>query len=251
MDGAAVDGRGTGGLERADRLDQGAGRVDLVIDDDGGLAAHFADDVHHLGAIDVAQPSLLDDRQRCRQQLGEVAGLLCESELRDDHDVIELLGLDMRADEVDGGQLIDRDAEESLDLALVEVHREDPIRPGNGEHVRDEARGDRDPRLVLLVGAAVAVVRDDRSDAAGRCALERVDHDQQLHDRLVHRAAGGLHQENVLLANVLHHAHEDVLVGELEHLDRAELRLQVAGDPLGKRLVGVAGVDAELVGVHV
>ena len=58
-------------------------------------------------------------------------------------------------------------------------------------------------------------------------------------------------QEDVLSRNVLHHADEDVLVGELEDLDLAELRAQVAGDPLGKRLVGVAGVDTELVGVHV
>ena len=85
----------------------------------------------------------------------------------------------------------------------------------------------------------------------GRGALEGVDHDQELHDRLVHRPAGGLHQEDVLLSDVLHHADEDVLVRELEHLDLTELGLEVAGDPLGERLIGVAGVDAELVGVHV
>ena len=84
---------------------------------------------------------------------------------------------------------------------------------------------DRDARLVLLVGAAVGVVRDDRRDPPRRRPLEGVDHDQQLHDRLVHGAGRGLDEEHVLLADVVQDPHEDVLVRELEDLGLTAARV--------------------------
>ena len=100
--------------------------------------------------------------------------------------------------------------------------------PGDGDHVGDEPGGDRDARLVLLVRPAVRVVRDDGGDPAGARPLERVDHDQQFHDRLVDRVAGRLDEEDVLLADVLEDLDEDVLVGELEDLQLARLRAEIA-----------------------
>ena len=126
---------------------------------------------------------------------------------------------------VDRGQLVDRDVEEALDLALVEVHRQHPVGAGDGDHVGDEAGRDRDARLVLLVRPAVGVVRDDRRDPPGAGPLEGVDHDQQLHDRLVDRVAGRLDEEDVLLADVVEDLDEDVLVGELEDLGACPARV--------------------------
>jgi hypothetical protein len=151
---------------------------------------------------------------------------------------------------VDGRQLVDRDVEEALDLALVKVHRQHPIRAGDGDHVRDQAGGDRDPGLVLLVRPAVGVERDDRRDPTCARPLEGVDHDQELHDRLVDGMARRLDEEDVLLADVVENLDEDVLVGELEDLDLAGLGIEVAGDLPGKVRVRVAGVDLELVCVH-
>ena len=132
----------------------------------------------------------------------------------------------------------------------MEVHGQHPIGAGHGEHIGDQPGGDRHAWLVLFVGPAVGVERHDRGDAAGARPLEGVDHDQELHDRVVHRARGRLHEEDVLLAHVLHDAHEDVVVGELEDVHLAQVRTQVTADQLRQRTVGVAGVDAELVGVH-
>ena len=146
-------------------------------------------------------------------------GALREPEVGDDHHVLDPLLREVLRQDVDRGQLVDRDVEEALDLALVEVHRQDPVRAGDGDHVRDEARRDGHPRLVLLVGPAVGVVRHDRRDPPGRRPLEGVDHDQQLHDRLVHGVVRGLDDEHVLLADVVQDLHEDVLVRELEHLE--------------------------------
>src|SRR4029077_12037913 len=51
-------------------------------------------------------------------------------------------------------------------------------------------------------------------------------------------------------ADVLQDLDEDVLVGELEHLDVAQLGVQVEADLLGELPVRVPGVDLELVRVH-
>ena len=144
-------------------------------------------------------------------------------------EVVELLVAEVVREHVDRGQLVDRDVEEALDLALVEVHREDAVGAGDRDHVGDEAGRDRHPRLVLLVRAAVRVERDHRRDPPGAGALERVDHDQQFHDRLVDRVARRLDEEDVLLADVVEDLDEDVLVRELEHLGRARARCRDSG----------------------
>ena len=166
--GAGVDLGDALALEGPDDLDERAGRVDLVIDDDRPLALDVADDVHELGPVQVADAALLDDGERRVQQLGEGPGALGEAEVRHDHRVLDLLVAEVVREHVDRGQLVDRDVEEALDLALVEVHREDPVRAGDRDHVGDEAGRDRDARLVLLVGAAVRVERDDGRDPARR-----------------------------------------------------------------------------------
>ena len=75
--------------------------------------------------------------------------------------------------------------------------------PGRAQDVRHELGRNRHARLVLAVLARVAVIRDHRRDARRRRPPERVDHDQQLHDVLVDRRAGRLHDEDVGAADVL------------------------------------------------
>ncbi len=198
-----------------------------------------------LGAIVVALASLLDDGQGCAHQLGEGTGALGVAQVGHHDRVLQLLLLPVVGEHVGGGQLVDGDVEEALDLALVQVHRQQPIGTGDADHVGDETSRDGYPRLVLLVRATVGVVGHDGGDAPGAGALEGIDHDEQLHDRLLDRLAGGLQQEDVLLAHVVDDAHEDVLVGELEHLRRAELHAQVATD-LGRQAgIGVAAVQPQ------
>jgi hypothetical protein len=79
----------------------------------------------------------------------------------------------------------------------------------------------------------VREVGDDRGDAAGRGALERIDEDEQLEDRVAHARIGGLDDEDVVLADVLVDLGEDVLVGELDDLGFAERHPEVATDSLG------------------
>ena len=62
--------------------------VDLVVHDDGALAAHLADDVGDLGAVVVGLAPLLDDGQRRAEQLRERARPLGEAEVGHDDDVL-------------------------------------------------------------------------------------------------------------------------------------------------------------------
>jgi len=105
--------------------------------------------------------------------------------------------------------LVARLLEEALDLAGVQVHREDPVDPRRLEHPRDEAGGDRLARRGLLVLARVAVPRRHGDHAVRRAADGRVDHRHELHQRVVRRqplggvAARRLHDEDVGAADRL------------------------------------------------
>ena len=47
-------------------------------------------------------------------------------------------------------EVVHRDAEEALDLGRVQVHRHDAVGAGDLDRVGEDARADRDARLVLL-----------------------------------------------------------------------------------------------------
>ena len=136
--------------------------------------------------------------------------------------------------------MIDGDVEEALDLAGVQVDRQHAVDAGRGQQIGDQARRDRRARLALAVLAGVTEVGDDRDDRAGRRALERVDHDQQLHQVVVGGRAGRLDDEAVHAADVLVDLDVDLTVGEARHLGVAERRLDVAADRLRQLAVGVA-----------
>src|SRR3546814_14854889 len=61
---------------------------------------------------------------------------------------------------------------------------------------------------------SIAEIGNDRRDAAGRSAAQRVDRNQQLHQVVVRRIAGRLDDEDVLAAHVLENLDEHLHVGE-------------------------------------
>ena len=149
------------------------------------------------------------------------------------------------------GEVVDREVEEALDLAGVQVDGDDAVGARGGEHVGDEARGDRLAALGLAVLARVSVERADRGDALRRRALRRVDHDQLLHEQVVDRAAVGLEHEHVGAADVLAVAAVDLAVRERREHAFAERRLQVLGHLVRQRRVSTAGhEDESLLGEH-
>src|SRR6266545_2040355 len=228
--------------QRVRRLRQGAGRVDHVVEEHRDLALHLADDVHDLGDVRLRAP-LVDDAERGAEPLRIGARALDAARVgRDDDDVlrvaVEALAhvLEQHRGRI---EVVERDREEALDLAGVHVHRDDASHPRRLDEVRDELRRDGDARGALPVLPGVAVVRDDRGDGPGRRALQRVRHDEELHQVRVRVRACGLDDEAVEPADVLADLHLDLAVGEASDVRWGQGPAELLADRLGERAVRV------------
>jgi hypothetical protein len=142
-------------------------------------------------------------------------------------------------------EIVGRDVEEALDLAGVQLQRQHPIGAGGGDEVGHQLGRDRRARLDLAILPGIAEVRDDGDDRASRGALQRVDHDQKLHQVLVHRRAGRLHHKAVHPANILADLNEDLSVGKRADQGLTRANLDGLADGVGVVAIGVAGKDRE------
>jgi hypothetical protein len=100
-------------------------------------------------------------------------------------------------------EVVDRNIEEALDLACMQVHCDDVVAAGHGEHIGNELGGDGRPALVLFIHTCVGITRNDGSDAAGGCALARGNEDEELHEVVVDVTTGGLEDKDILVADRL------------------------------------------------
>lgn len=113
--------------------------------------------------------------------------------------------------------LIDWNIEKALNLARMQVHRDDMVAPCRLQHIRDKLRRYRSSGFVLLVLARVGKVRDNGRDASSTGGFARVDHDEKLHQPIVDvPRGGGLKDENVLIADRLAYCYGGLLVRVLE-----------------------------------
>ena len=221
------------------RLGRGAERAagpDDVVDDDGGLALDVADHVADLGHL-LSGPLLLHQRVGRADLLGELADELHAPGVGGDDDEVLVaepvdheLGQDRHR-----GHVVDGLREEALDLARVQVHGHQPVDAGGLEHVRDEPRGDGFAGSRLLVLARVAVPGRDGDDPVGRGVLGRVNHEEELPERVVDGETLALGT-----ADRLH----DEEVGPPDRLGVAAVHLAI-GKCLGP---GVGQRDAQLLG---
>src|SRR5437868_8495245 len=106
----------------------------------------------------------------------------------------------------------------------MKVDRQNTLSTSGGDQIRYELCGDRNTRTVFLVRPRITEVRDHRSHSFRRGPSKSIDHHQKLHQVLVGRRAGRLHDEDVSSAYVL-----------------ADLEIELAiGKPLGTRLPEIA-----------
>ena len=129
----------------------------------------------------------------------------------------------------------------------MEVHGEHPRGARGGDEVRHQLGADGHPGGHLAVLPGVAVVGDYRGDSLGRGAPERVQHDEQLHQVVVARSAGGLDHEDVAAAHVLLDLDPDLAVAERLHQRLAHGDLQAAADVARQRGIGIARKDSHFI----
>ena len=146
---------------------------------------------------------------------------------RDDEQVVVVLLPQVAEQDRRRVDVVDRDVEEALDLVGVQVHHHHAIDAHGRQHVGDDLGGDRHARRARApVLPRVAEVRDRGGDAAGRRALQRIDHHQDFHQVVVGRRAGRLQHEDVAAAHVLQQLDHHLAVGEATD-DRSGPRLML------------------------
>ena len=131
-------------------------------------------------------------------------------------------------------EMIHGNVEEALDLGGVQVHGQHAVGAGAGDQVGHQLGRDRHAALVLAVLPGVAEVGHHGRDPIGAGPLEALDHDQQFHQVLVDRRAGGLDDEHVAAADVLVDLAGNLAVGEIAHHRAAQRQPQILADPFGQ-----------------
>ena len=246
MRGADVDVARAHLLELVDGPDEGAARVDHVVVDDAGLVLDVADDAHDLGRI-VPRATLVSDGDLAAEVVGELLGDLRAAHVGGDDDrlvPVEVLGLEVLAEQVERGQVRDGDVEESLDLVGVQVERDHAVDAGGLEEVGDETRGDGLARGGLAVLARVAVVGDDGGEARRGRPGGGIGDDEGLHEEVVHvRAGERLDEEHLAAADGLLEACVRLTIGELLEHEAREGKVKDVCDTLCES--GVSGASVE------
>src|SRR5579885_999321 len=235
-------------LDDAHGLRDGACRVDLLVDDQGVTALDAADNILGLRLPVIAQAALLDDGKRGVEPVGQFARLLGKALIgRDDGEVAQFhLGeipclQDLR------GQFIDGNVEKTLNLPGVHVHRQHAVRARDGDAVGDQPRGDGNARLILLVGAPIGIVGDDGGDAIGGGTFERIDHNEQFHNRAIDGRAERLNDKDILAAHILIDFDKNILITELKYVGIARWNAKMATDCNGQLRICISRKDTEIV----
>src|SRR3569623_1493596 len=219
-------------FQRKRRFEQGAGGVDQIIDQHAGTTLDVADDVHYLGD-DGLGPAFVDDGEVCITQA------LCQcprphhaADVRRHHDLIGItLAPDVAEQNRRGVDVVHRHVEKTLDLVGMQIDGAHTVGAAAGDHVGHHLGRDRHPRRTRPpVLARITDIRNHRGHARGRRAAHRIYHHQQFHDVVVGGNAGGLDDEDVLAADVLHDLYHHLAVAETADDGLAQRNIQVIDD---------------------
>ena len=139
-----------------------------------------------------------------------------------------------------GEQVVGRNVEEALDLAGMEIEGQNAVDARMGDDVGHQLGRDRRARSGLPVLPGIAEIGDHRRDAAGRSAAQRIGDDQKLHQVIVRGERGRLDDEDILAAHILLDLDEDLHVREAPDLSLGQRNVEIGGDGLRQRTVGVS-----------
>lgn len=225
-------GKGAALEQEVRRLDDGATGGNLIVDDDGMPALHIADEVGGHCLVVVAVPAFVHHRDRQLENVGEPTKFLGLADIAShQHTVLEIpLCPHPLAEEFGRHELIDWDVEEALDLRGVQVHAEHPIGAGGLQEVGHQTRPDADARLILLVTTRVWEAGQDGGDATGRSTLERVDHEEGLHEAVIDRRCHRLNDEHIPVTDIFVDPRHQVPVGEFDGFALAHRQPEVFTD---------------------
>ena len=223
--------------------------VDHVIVDDADLALDVADDGLDFRLV-VAGTALVHDGHVGVHEVGQLLGSLRTAHVRRHHAQLvlrEALGLEVVGEDGKRRQVVHRDVEEALDLALVQVDGDQAVDAGDLEEIGHKFCGDGLARGGFAVLARVAVVGHHGGDAAGGGAACGVGHDEELHQGVVHVFAGdALDEEDVVAADAFQIARVHFAVREFLEADIAQLDAELFRHFFSKRPVHRPAEDLDV-----
>ena len=132
------------------------------------------------------------------------------------------------------------DVLQSSRAVRVEINRQHPVRARHRDQVRDQLGRDRRARTGFPVLPGIAEIGHDRGDPSRRRALQRVDHDQQLHQIVVGRKGGRLDDEGVAAAHVLQNFYKYFEISKASYVAAGQRLAEISGNSLCDFWVGVA-----------
>ncbi len=205
--------------------------ADFVIEQNRQSTVHASNYVQTFDAVFVTDSAFLNYRKRGADPVGKIARLFCNANIGgNNHGVVKVSIQEILDLARHRGELVYRNLEKALHLPGVQVDHHHPVGTRRLKEVGNETTGDRHPGLVFLIGTGVTVIRDNCRDATGRRTLGGIDHDQHLHDVIVHGLDGRLQDKNVLLTNVFQNFDKGIIVAELEYLDLPDVLSEVVAD---------------------
>ena len=128
----------------------------------------------------------------------------------------------------------------------MQIHGHHAVRTGGRQEVGHELGADGRTRADLAVLTGIAVVRDDGGDAARTGALERVEHEAELHQVEVHGRTGRLDDEHVVAADAAADFDAAFAVAELLTQGGGQLAAEMLANGLSQRSVRGACQNLEI-----
>src|SRR5579885_1304813 len=187
MSRAAVDIARATVVDHAHSLRWRASGINLIINYQRILSLDATNNAHRFGHAVIAQATLLDDGKRRIETVRELARLLSKALIGGDNcEVIHSLLAKITSLDNLRGQFINGNIEKALNLSGVHIHRQNPVRTRDSDAVSNQAGGDWHAGLILLIGATIGIIRDNGGDTSSGSAFERIDHNQQFHNRAIH-----------------------------------------------------------------
>lgn len=244
-----VDRYSTPTLQGLNTLDERAGRVDHVVDDDAGHARDVADDLHHLG-LARCRATLVDDGQTYAKLVGVDADAFHAARVRADDDKLLAFerGDDPRQKDRRRVQVVEgnRTTGLPLDLGRVDLHSHEAVRTCALQHLNHAAGRNGVALPAPTVLARVSEVGHDDADSAAVRALGRVDEQRELHEVVCLGAGQRLDDDDILAPHRLQDFDMLLAVRELGRGQLDQRDAQLFGDLLGEPTVRPSSQQTEV-----
>ena len=147
--------------------------------------------------------------------------------------------------------MVNRNIKEALDLCCVQVHGQNAVCAGCGNQVCHQLCRDRISGFCFSVLSCITKIWDNCCNTTGRSAFKRIDHNQQFHQVIVDRCAGGLYHKHVRTTDRLLNGNTDLAVGEGFYLTFSQWKAQTSRDLCSHLWVGIGSEDFDVLTMQI